>query len=189
MRLRRYPEPRNRMNMAIRRPSSSMSRARKWPVTPEVAGSSLVAPAENILQLGIFCCLTGRERPPASCASRADPAAGRKGPVCRYFLPSRQECAAAIPRDFHPGGPKRPKWAQTVAWAVTASDPFGATEHLPTARGPGDPGSSASGRETNLPSSQGPPHEARTFSTRPGSSYAPFFLNVAYPSSIAARTA
>src|SRR6266536_4716389 len=36
------------------------------PVTPEVAGSSPVAPAENILQIHIFCCLHRRKRPPVS---------------------------------------------------------------------------------------------------------------------------
>jgi hypothetical protein len=35
------------------------------PVTPEVAGSSPVAPVENILQMGIFCCRFWRNRPPA----------------------------------------------------------------------------------------------------------------------------
>ena len=35
------------------------------PVTPEVAGSSPVAPVENILQTSIFCCLYWRDRPPA----------------------------------------------------------------------------------------------------------------------------
>jgi hypothetical protein len=35
------------------------------PVTPEVAGSSPVAPVENVLEMGIFCCLSGRKRPPA----------------------------------------------------------------------------------------------------------------------------
>jgi hypothetical protein len=35
------------------------------PVTPEVAGSSPVAPV-NSLQISIFCCLSRRERPPAS---------------------------------------------------------------------------------------------------------------------------
>jgi hypothetical protein len=37
-----------------------------WPVTPEVAGSSPVAPAENILQIRVFCCQHRRRRPPAS---------------------------------------------------------------------------------------------------------------------------
>jgi hypothetical protein len=32
------------------------SRRSKWPVTPEVAGSSPVAPVENILQINLFCC-------------------------------------------------------------------------------------------------------------------------------------
>jgi hypothetical protein len=40
------------------------------PVTPEVAGSSPVAPAENILQITMFCCQGGRERPPAFRVSR-----------------------------------------------------------------------------------------------------------------------
>jgi hypothetical protein len=35
------------------------------PVTPEVAGSSPVAPVENTLQIDMFCCLHGRNRPPA----------------------------------------------------------------------------------------------------------------------------
>jgi hypothetical protein len=36
------------------------------PVTPEVAGSSPVAPVENILQIGCFCCQFRRRRQPAS---------------------------------------------------------------------------------------------------------------------------
>jgi hypothetical protein len=47
--------------------------ARKYqdrPVTPEVAGSSPVAPATNTLLISGFCCLVGRERPPAFFASR-----------------------------------------------------------------------------------------------------------------------
>jgi hypothetical protein len=35
------------------------------PVTPEVAGSSPVAPAK-VLQIGTFCCRLGPKRPPAS---------------------------------------------------------------------------------------------------------------------------
>jgi hypothetical protein len=46
-----------------RRQSSRLSNR---PVTPEVAGSSPVAPVENILQIGLFCCLAWRRRPPAS---------------------------------------------------------------------------------------------------------------------------
>jgi hypothetical protein len=37
---------------------------RDRPVTPEVAGSSPVAPVVNSLQLGVFCCLVRRKRPP-----------------------------------------------------------------------------------------------------------------------------
>jgi hypothetical protein len=44
------------------------------PVTPEVAGSSPVAPAENILQMHMFCCQDGLERLPAFQVSRFDPA-------------------------------------------------------------------------------------------------------------------
>src|SRR5829696_4893313 len=35
------------------------------PVTPEVAGSSPVAPVENTLQISTFCCRFWRKRPPA----------------------------------------------------------------------------------------------------------------------------
>jgi hypothetical protein len=41
------------------------------PVTPEVAGSSPVAPVENILQIRIFCWPSGRRRSPASHRSPA----------------------------------------------------------------------------------------------------------------------
>jgi hypothetical protein len=68
------------------RPSGPERRDR--PVTPEVAGSSPVAPAENILQIGIFCCLARQGRPPASCAPRADPAAVGKGPFAGTFSPA-----------------------------------------------------------------------------------------------------
>ena len=36
------------------------------PVTPELAGSSPVAPVENILQIKAFCCQSWRRRPPVS---------------------------------------------------------------------------------------------------------------------------
>ena len=41
------------------------SLCRTRPVTPEVAGSSPVAPVENTPQIGIFCCPFWRNRPPA----------------------------------------------------------------------------------------------------------------------------
>jgi hypothetical protein len=41
------------------------SRSSKWPVTPEVAGSSPVAPVKS-LQISLFCRYSGQERAPAS---------------------------------------------------------------------------------------------------------------------------
>jgi hypothetical protein len=67
------------------------------PVTPEVAGSSPVAPAQNILQIGIFCCQDGRERPPVFRVSRSDPARLGKGLVCSDFRPIDPAM-----RRFHP---------------------------------------------------------------------------------------
>jgi hypothetical protein len=53
-----------------------MSRSWKWPVTPEVAGSSPVAPVKS-LQIGIFCCRI-RQRMSADytngCSSRVETA-------------------------------------------------------------------------------------------------------------------
>ena len=76
------------------------------PVTPEVAGSSPVAPAVNILHIGMFCCQDGRERPLAFCVSRSDPARPGKWLVSRHCLvfdpairrhhPAREFGAAAI---------------------------------------------------------------------------------------------
>jgi hypothetical protein len=46
--------------------SRSARKRRDRPVTPEVAGSSPVAPVENILEIRIFCCLPESKRPPVS---------------------------------------------------------------------------------------------------------------------------
>ncbi len=56
------------------------------PVTPEVAGSSPVAPVENILQIGIFCCPSRRNRPPASTGHALIPQAN-PGPLKRCKSP------------------------------------------------------------------------------------------------------
>ena len=79
------------------------------PVSPEVAGSSPVAPVENILQIGIFCCQHRRMRPPAS---RRPPAPIRHGrsaadrtpkvlQTAKFLSPVRRQArhwSAAIPR-------------------------------------------------------------------------------------------
>jgi hypothetical protein len=38
-----------------------------------------------------------------------------KGLFAGLFAANSQECTPAIPHDSHPDGPKRPKWAMTVA--------------------------------------------------------------------------
>jgi hypothetical protein len=64
------------------------------PATPEVAGSSPVAPVENTLQIGIFCCPLWRNRPPAFDRSRAHPArASGRGPVS--VKPCKSPCSVA----------------------------------------------------------------------------------------------
>src|SRR5919108_770278 len=58
------------------------------PVTPEVAGSSPVAPVKY-LQNGISCCRLGRRRPPAVCIPRRS---GTELPVLqRLFVPARRD--------------------------------------------------------------------------------------------------
>jgi hypothetical protein len=59
------PAPRSKMAAVDTRNDSSPSFHDRRPVTPEVAGSSPVAPVK-FLQTGIFCWLTWRKRPPAS---------------------------------------------------------------------------------------------------------------------------
>jgi hypothetical protein len=49
------------------------------PVTPEVAGSSPVAPEENILQISLFCCPIRRKRLPASFDPALIPQVAEKG--------------------------------------------------------------------------------------------------------------
>jgi hypothetical protein len=79
------------------------------PVTPEVAGSSPVAPVEKILQTRVFCCQHRRMRPPAS---RRPPAPIRDGRSAadrtprvlqtgNFLSPVRRQArhwSAAIPR-------------------------------------------------------------------------------------------
>jgi hypothetical protein len=69
------PAPANPRITGLRKPCSrpqipadprSARKRHDRPVTPEVAGSSRVAPVENILQMGSFCCRFWRNRPPAS---------------------------------------------------------------------------------------------------------------------------
>jgi hypothetical protein len=43
------------------------------------------------------------------------------------FAARRQERAAAIPHDSHPGRPNRPRWVKAVAWIVNREQ-FRATE-------------------------------------------------------------
>jgi hypothetical protein len=63
------------------------------PVTPEVAGSSPVAPVKS-LQIGIFFCPLWRNRPPAFDRSRAHPArASGRGPVS--VKPCKSPCSVA----------------------------------------------------------------------------------------------
>jgi hypothetical protein len=70
------PNPRNRMNGATRSQLSFTSRSWKCPVTPEVAGSSPVAPVlEKCLQITIFCCLGGRLPALGGSNRAADPTA------------------------------------------------------------------------------------------------------------------
>ncbi len=69
----------------------------KRPVTPEVAGSSPVAPAEHILQTDIFCCLVRRIRPPAAFHPAVIPREIQKWRFCRYFL-----LADELRRGCHP---------------------------------------------------------------------------------------
>jgi hypothetical protein len=68
-RTRRSPQDDRRKDLLTRGipayPRSGRKRHDR-PVTPEVAGSSPVAPVENTLQIGIFCCRSRRNRPPAS---------------------------------------------------------------------------------------------------------------------------
>ena len=76
------------------------------PVTPEVAGSSLVAPIENILQIGVFCCRFWRNRPagfpPVTHSSRTRIAeAGRAGKALQIAMFSgwgRGQKPSVIPR-------------------------------------------------------------------------------------------
>jgi excisionase family DNA binding protein len=57
------------------------------PVTPEVAGSSPVAPAENILQITMFCCQDRREGPPAFSRVPLKFRTTQEMPICRHFPP------------------------------------------------------------------------------------------------------
>jgi hypothetical protein len=74
------------------------SRPFKRPVTPEVAGSSPVAPVENTLQLGRFCCRFWRHRPPVFHRSRAHPA---RESETRFGHGKRCKSACSLAR---PGG-------------------------------------------------------------------------------------
>ena len=81
----RYPSyPRNAwgrkalLSRVIPAKSRSARKYQDRPVTPEVAGSSPVAPVKS-LQIGIFCCRLRRKRPPASFQSRTHPA--RQSPL------------------------------------------------------------------------------------------------------------
>ncbi len=70
------------------------------PVTPEVAGSSPVAPAINILQISRFCCPAGRKRPPAffrSCAHRVQ---ARKVLSPGVFVSARRRGRFPIPHQI-----------------------------------------------------------------------------------------
>jgi hypothetical protein len=96
---RRSPEapalPGNPRNARVERPCSRresphipLDRKRQdRPVTLEVAGSSPVAPAKNVLQMGMFCCQDRRERPPALRVSHPDSAITRKWVFCRHSRP------------------------------------------------------------------------------------------------------
>jgi hypothetical protein len=77
------------------------------PVTPEVAGSSPVAPAENVLQIAMFCCQDRRERPPAFRAPRCDPARRGNAVVAGNFVLSIPLYPGSIPRENLLGRHKR----------------------------------------------------------------------------------
>jgi len=77
------------------------------PVTPEVAGSIPVAPVENILQIGIFCCLA-RRGDRRSRRKPRDDLEGRERCVCAgTFAVSCRNARLLIPHDSHPDHKKR----------------------------------------------------------------------------------
>jgi hypothetical protein len=67
------------------------------PVTPEVAGSSPVAPVENILQMAFFCCPIRRKRPPVSFDAALIPQVTKKALACRGFRSSRDRSQTPHP--------------------------------------------------------------------------------------------
>jgi hypothetical protein len=81
---------RDRMDRAIPHRTSSTLRCSKWPVTPEVAGSSPVAPAlVTCLQTGAFCC-------PIRRGQRAHGAASGRH-ACRWSQ-TQKACKTAVLR-------------------------------------------------------------------------------------------
>jgi hypothetical protein len=77
------------------------------PVAPEVAGSSPVAPVENILQTAMFCCPCWRKRPPASRrpSARIPPEISRASAAekcCKTHVLSPVEAADALRVFGHP---------------------------------------------------------------------------------------
>jgi hypothetical protein len=114
------------------------------PVTPEVAGSSPVAPVEKALQIGMSCCLLGRERLPVSSRSRAERrrvsarVGSRKnlqiGMFCRgswrltawalRSSPRRSRARGTTPIRSEPdrgGGGPRPRGSSSSIWCSSAS--------------------------------------------------------------------
>jgi hypothetical protein len=78
------------------------------PVTPEVAGSSPVAPAENILQIGVFCCLTRRGDRRLLRKSRANPV-DEKSACVQALSPPAAGARVCHPARRSPEPQKRPK--------------------------------------------------------------------------------
>jgi hypothetical protein len=104
-------------------------------VTPEVAGSSPVAPAKNILQIGIFVAWLGANDRRLSACPALIPRQVEKDPFAGVFAASKQERTAVIPHDSHPDGPKRPKWAKTVAWFLSRKRLFARPSTSPATAG------------------------------------------------------
>jgi hypothetical protein len=84
------------------------------PVTPEVAGSSPVAPAENILQIGIFRCRSGAIDRRFLRNSRTDPAGLEKCLFAGTFAASSRNARLPSRTTLTRTAPNGRKWAQAV---------------------------------------------------------------------------
>src|SRR6266516_73755 len=83
------------MNRAVRRPIVVHLATSNWPVTPEVAGSSPVAPVKAPAN-GLLCCQAGR-------GNRADYTNARSGRVESGQNGAKPPCEATISSRFAPG--------------------------------------------------------------------------------------